>query len=382
MLGTEFSLTASVFMYLFTMLGSVVCIYLASKAKTQKNCLIYYSISLMLLLFLLGHRGFSPDYENYVSRFYLVQNNSFTQYLGFMEPVYLGLLFIITRFFPNNPQMMFFIYAFISLLLVYLESYRVRNEINPVIFQLVFVTVLFPLYFSFVRQGLAMSILIFGNRYLEDKKYFKYFLLTIISTLIHYSAIVMIGVLVMRIVVDKLELSLRKILMILLPSLLGFFLICYFITPILFGKFPWFERYAYMFDIGKLYISSIRSIAQFYLLIIVLIYYRKKLNFDSKLSFYLTQFVWLLSMVVVSFVFPIGRIGYYFYFYGLYLYAFLGKEIQNNNISYKIGNYCISEYAVYLTLLVASCSLWVLTKFILNPFWGPYLFPYYFNWLV
>lgn len=368
-------------MYLFTMIGSVVCIYLATKQTNKKNIMFYYSMSLLLLLFLLGHRGFSPDYENYVSRFYLVQNNSFNQYLGFMEPVYLGLLFIITRFFPNNPQMMFFIYAFISLLLVYIESYRVRNEINPVIFQVVFVTLLFPLYFSFVRQGLAMSILIFGNRYLEDKKYLKYFILTIISTLIHYSAIVMVGVLLMRIVVDKLELSLRKILMILLPSLLGFFLFCYFVTPIIFGQFPWFERYAYMFDIGKLYISSIRSIGQFYFLIIVLIYYRKNFTIDSKLSFYLTQLVWLLSMVVVSFVFPIGRIGYYFYFYGLYLYAFVGAEIQKNNFSHKFGNYHISEYAMYKILLLGSCSLWVLTKFILNPFWGPYLFPYFFNGL-
>lgn len=381
MLGMQFSSVASVFLYLFTMSGSIVSIFFATKQKSQRNVYIYYLISFVLLLLLLGHRGFSPDYENYVSRFYLVQNNNFSRYLGFMEPVYLGLLFIITRVFPNNPQMMFFIYALISLLLVYSESYRIRDEINPVIFQLVFVTILFPLYFPFVRQGLAMSILIFGNRYLENKKYVKYFILTIISALVHYSAIVMVGVLVMRIIVDKLNLSLRKVLLVLLPSLLVFFMICYVVTPIIFGKFPWFERYSYMFDIGKLYFSSIRSIGQFYLLIVALVYYRNKLNFDSKISFYLTQLAWLLSMVVVSFVFPIGRIGYYFYFYGLYLYAFIGKNIQNSNAKYKIGKYSVSEYSIYSTLLIASCSLWVLTKFVINPYWGPYLIPYYFNGL-
>jgi transmembrane protein EpsG len=93
-----------------------------------------------------------------------------------------------------NPQIMFFLFSLVTILLFY-KSFKYFFKENDSLFMLA--TLLFiPLFYFYtlngIRQSLAVAIFFYSIRFIIDKSYFKYFLLIVIAMLFHKSAIVLI----------------------------------------------------------------------------------------------------------------------------------------------------------------------------------------------
>ncbi|QIK70031.1 EpsG family protein [Erysipelothrix sp. HDW6C] len=380
MSGTALSITMTNILYIATGIVSIGSIFIASrlnesKKHTRKIEIALYCLSFLTLVIVLGYRGNSPDYENYIKRYFLLQDRSLLSQIGYMEPLYALLTYASGLLFGDYYQPMFVIFAFISIAFVYLELYRVRKRINPTIWIFGFVTLIYPFYFAIVRQALAMGIVLFANRYFNREDKWKYIALTVIATMFHYSAIIMIPILVLYLLQN--QTSIRKHAKLMFPLLIGLFLVSLLVVNLLIGVYPWINRYLYYFKVGKIYFSSVLNLLNFALLIPVILIFKKKHSESLQpVRMYIYQYQSLVMMVLLTLLLPVGRITYYLFFPGIYLNAYFYNELEHLKFS-SISTRSLR--IIYIVVLVVISCLWLYLKFIASDSFGSTLFPYYFN---
>lgn len=139
------------------------------------------------LIFISGFRymiGF--DYEGYIDLFYNVN----------IGDIYPEISFILLSTFLRNLgfdyQAMFLVYAFFTIVFIYLGCrYWVNNTMLAMLLY-----ALIPYYYWFsmngIRQGLAISIVFWGTKYILNRNFTKYVAVVIIASFIHTSAIITI----------------------------------------------------------------------------------------------------------------------------------------------------------------------------------------------
>lgn len=380
MSGIPLSNTMTNTLYIFTAIISIGSVFIASRLDVTKKHkkkieIALYLVSFLTLVLVLGYRGNSPDYENYVKRYFLLQDRSFFSQIGYMEPLYAFLTYASGLIFKDYYQPMFVIFAFISILFVYLELYRIRKEINPTIWIFGFVTLIYPFYFAIVRQALAMGILVFANRYFNKEDKWKYIGLTLVAAMFHYSAIIMIPILIVYLFQN--QMSIRKHAKLLFPLVIGMFLVSLLVVNLLLDVYPWINRYLFYFKVGTIYFSSVLNLLNFILLIpVTLIFYKKKPAVLQPVQVYVYQYQTLVMMVLLTLLLPVGRITYYLFFAGVYLNAYFYKELEHLEFkSISTRNLKI----LYIVILIVISCLWLYLKFITSDSFGPTLFPYYLN---
>lgn len=165
--------------------------------KQTKRGMFFSLISILILAIFAGLRdtsiGTDVDYYltadlNLASNF----NNFFAYYNSCGEELLFALLvFAINKIF-NNINFLMFVIQLIMTTLVYIEIYRNRKKFNMGISLFIYCIFAYPRFLNIIRQGIAISIIIFSMRFIEKKQLKKFLITILIASLFHRTAIIAI----------------------------------------------------------------------------------------------------------------------------------------------------------------------------------------------
>lgn len=163
----------------------------------KSNKVIEKSLFILLLLFVTLRYGQGSDYFNYIYLFNhsasnfdnALLNNDFsiiTQEISFTALSYIWL-----KILHFTPESLTAIFSFFSFLLVWL--FIKKYSLKPITSLLFFYCTFYLIYpFSAIRQSICISIFIFYLiPHLQNRRYLKYYLLSILLFSIHYSSIIL-----------------------------------------------------------------------------------------------------------------------------------------------------------------------------------------------
>ncbi len=187
--------------FIFYLIFDVIAIYglyagCTYKRIGNKKYILFLLLSFFLLFVLVAFRsnqvgtdyGFVGDaYSRVVNG---TQTDSDVSWFGI--PLFF-LCRIVGFFFGDDVFAFYFIIAFFSLFFLYKAI--LKNSSNPAIS--LFLMISFCLYYQMFnqsRQMLAITLILYSYTYLKEKKFWNYFLIVVLATMIHNSAIVMLPV--------------------------------------------------------------------------------------------------------------------------------------------------------------------------------------------
>ncbi len=180
----------SLLFYLATFMMSATLVSLGLRKKIR----FFTWLGLLIPILISGFRyGVGTDYFNYINIF----NNhiemdlkAYTDINGIAETGY----FILEKVSYNllgDARLVFLSTALLTITFFYLGMKRYRLRYPGLIFFLYLLTI-FPMTMNAVRQGVAMSIMFYAFTFILEKKPLRYTLLTLLASLFHVSAVLLI----------------------------------------------------------------------------------------------------------------------------------------------------------------------------------------------
>lgn len=308
---------------------SVTLAGLASIMKKGKRFHIFYTLSFLILFFILAFRNVSAiDDPTYLRIFNEVASEGwFARFIATtMEPGYL-LLNQIVYTFTDNYIYMQIIATFIPMFLIYFTFYRLRDKISIHIGIFIFLSMFYfqVLSVGLIRHFIALSIVFFAFYYIPKKETMKYIALILLASTFHYSSLFMLILAVFTL--ERITIS-KKTKAFIIAAFIGiplaFFLVYKFIIPILGDRY---QNYATI-RAFSIRISDFDTLP----LLILCLMFRKKVKKENLEFFMLGIAIYSLSTVVSLYasVISLGRLIFYtnsaFYF----LAPTVKKELGDN----------------------------------------------------
>lgn len=158
--------------------------------KKDKNK-IFINIGFIILLTILVLREPYSDMVKYVDVFKKMNFNTFPQLLKLRwEKLYL-LLNLIISIFTNSERVFIIIISILGLIGPY---FFIKRYSKNYIFSLIFFVILGLYHYNFyiIRQALAISILLLGIKYIEEKSLWKFLLIVVLASCFHISSIIFV----------------------------------------------------------------------------------------------------------------------------------------------------------------------------------------------
>lgn len=337
--------------YFLTLFLVVGWIYFENKALNRRA----FWIPLIILAILPGIRSnnVGTDTENYTYNYVFKTNKDYYEFNENIEKGYQLLDYFILGFSHNYFWLLFLTAFFIIFsYLRIIKKYSSNYEFSI----LLFITLgLYIFLFNGLRQALAMAIMTYSVKYLIEKKFFAYFLICLIASTFHVSALIMIPFYFL--VNFKLKTT-YKVIFVALGSLI---LSSQFINYMAESN----ERYEGYAEGGK--IQGIYTLG-FYLVIAIFIFLvSKKYKISDEFFIKLSEFYYIGVAILISVAFlgtnPSGpqRIISYFAWPLLFLLPLIFKKI--NNIFFTL--FFLILCVVYYYLIVSNFG--DLVPYVLNP---------------
>lgn len=192
--------------YVLSFLGSTLCVYSAEKINSKEVQRILLLLAILITSLLAAFRALSigTDVLNYVQPMFInaQKANNFSEYLNSpilsdwsLVPVssfeygYTIIVFICAKLFGNIFSLLF-ITQFVIIGCVLIGLWRQRKELLVSLGIFSYYFLFYNTSLNMVRQSIAMAILFMAFSYLRNRKIITYFILMIIATLFHRTAII------------------------------------------------------------------------------------------------------------------------------------------------------------------------------------------------
>lgn len=155
--------------------------------------------AIILMSFFIGFRASNYDYDNYVYYFNQAPDllHIFSAKVNItVEP---GIFFLnsLIKLFTTNINVYFAVIAFLSLCLL-LYSFRKLHRDYLIIFLLSVSTIFISTYYTQIRQGIAIGFCSLAYYFLIKKRYYSFWIVTVISILIHVSSLALVVIFLIR----------------------------------------------------------------------------------------------------------------------------------------------------------------------------------------
>ncbi|MNI17684.1 Transmembrane protein EpsG [compost metagenome] len=182
-----------IIVYMFSLLSRVVAKPAAlgpSPAFTKPNKFLTFIVILTFVL-ISGLRSNIGDTFFYMHAYI---NGSFTwEYVLANKDIGFGIMQMVMKRFTNDPQLMVFISALITNLLIVCVLYKYSRLFELSVF--VYITSgLYIISMNGIRQFLASAIVFAATKYLFEGNWVKYFLVVFVAATIHQSAFILIPI--------------------------------------------------------------------------------------------------------------------------------------------------------------------------------------------
>lgn len=336
------------FVYLATYLSSLLFIMVAEKyrailANNQSGqrilaklpyCLLIF-IGLLIPAIIAGVRDYSvgTDVLVYGNTWF---NRAFTaDYKTYIEWAtsssvgsgYAFLNYVISRF-TNNPHIFYFVYNFLENIIIFLGIKHFSGQINVTLGMSTYYFLFFNVLLNILRQGMALALIVWGLKYVVDKKFIKYILVVAVATLFHNTSFLAILIYLVywisndvkntSVLKDIVSLSIVMLILILFTQL----------TTVLFSHLLLSDRYQAF--IGS---SNVRGgfLGHLLLCIPILALYVLNLIYNKKLSGMDKSFSYLVLVTTLMSIFNIyssnlSRITLYFDFLFIIMIPYIVKN--------------------------------------------------------
>lgn len=205
--------------YVFSFLGSTLCVYSAEKVNSKEiqRILLFLAVLITSLLAAFRALNIGTDVMNYVQPMFVnaQKANNFSEYLtstilndwqlvpiSSFEYGYTSLVFICAKFFGNIFSLLF-ITQFIIVGCIVIGLWRQKKELSVSLGIFSYYLLFYNTSLNMVRQSIAMSLLFMAFSYLKDRKNITYFILMIIAISFHRTAIIGVIIFILYIYFGK-----------------------------------------------------------------------------------------------------------------------------------------------------------------------------------
>lgn len=206
--------------FIFALIISIIFFYFADK----RNNKISLWTGILLLSFIAGFRGESVGIDTQL--YYNAFMHNFPNSWQFPEE---GFRFISRNLMLlfDNPHVLFFIYALIinSLIILRLWDYREKCSFSFMTFLYLFIYYIETM--NIMRQFIAIAIIFYSTKFLENKKTIFFIVITILVTYIHKTAL--LGLIILVVYFWK-DLSKEKKILFGIPTFMILAFTIYYIT--------------------------------------------------------------------------------------------------------------------------------------------------------
>ncbi|MFD1851259.1 EpsG family protein [Oceanobacillus bengalensis] len=342
----------------------------------RKHVNKFFWITSFLCLFIpLAFRGYGIDHESYI-HFYKQINNIYYEYNGFPEPLFMLLNFLVGNIF-NEFQYIYIFSALISLVMFYIAlSGRIGKNSLGISIWMLSVAYYFYMY-GLVRMFIAVAIIVFAHKYIEENKRSKYIITCFIAGMFHYSALIMIPIYIFSTYKgsEREEFTNKTNVMYAFTAIIITPIVFFFSSYLfgyVFGNLDFFSRYAGYFE-PTLNMGTFKNFAWAWPLLFIVLFFGKSIVQRVNHGGILIKMFWfLISLSIISAIFPIFRLTFYLYYIGFYLYSAVSK------LYFKPRERPLILY-IYCCGLGLLGLIYIHAVFFDSPFIEPYLLPYYFN---
>ena len=337
----------------------------------------FLRISFIILIIPVCFRNYGIDHAGYLMWYNKIASygiNYFKVYDGNPEPMFALLNFIVANLFGDF-QFVYIISGIICAVFIYKALFEKSKQMNVIMCLWMFIVSFYFNFYGLVRISIAVSIMTYAYKYIEEKRFRKFLMLCIVAAMFHYSAIIMIAVYFLsvrkkEITTNGIKQFIFLVFMAIIVPLGIYFASGLFIA--LFSKFSWFGRYAGYFK-TNIQLSALKSSFWIYPLILIILLWGKQLKkVMNNYALYLRMFCIVLCLVGVSVFYRFERFTYYFYPTCIYLYSSVIKLPFHKNEKKAF----ILLY--WITVLIFGI-LWIYILYFGNSILKSYLVPSGFN---
>ena len=152
----------------------------------QRSCLF---MSFFILWFFSAFADCGADRPAYRNIF--LESTVVSIFDGWQEPGFV-IFNLVFRLLGDNSQIILIAISTVTLGLIYCTLYELRNEINIGYAVLIYGALFYVQSLSLMRMYMAAAMLFWGIRYLKREEYVKYGLVILVTTMIHYSSLIIV----------------------------------------------------------------------------------------------------------------------------------------------------------------------------------------------
>ena len=310
----------TVFLYIMVEIFSVIFLIFAGKFKKNHNkniSILFGILSFLVLCSLVCLRDISVgiDTVSYANAYLRIANGLYTdndvRWLGY------GFIFFakfISFIFENNYQCFFALIGFLTIFLVYKRIF----ENSKCLWMSIFLLISFGLYFQMfnqARQMLAIAIVFYAVKYIQERKLKKYIIFILLATCIHNSAIVMLPFYY----IANFEINRKNNFVYIIIAIISFIL--FSIIETLLGHFYYWQAYSETNFNQENSITAILNFGvRFLMLFICMIFSKKVILENDKSKCLYNMVIWctiLQFLTLKSYLF--ARLTTYFFVFFLLL---------------------------------------------------------------
>lgn len=184
-------------MWPYVLCFSLSCYFTKIASKYRNKRLEYTFFSILALLFpcilaAVRDASIGTDVGVYGNiTFYRSLQMDFTDYIASRggEYLYLVIVYLCSHSF-GTLQFQYFVFQAMTIVPIYCTLQRKKNNRYAWVGMLVYYLMLFPYSLNLMRQCIAIALLFWGFKYIQERKLFKYVALVIIATMFHTTALV------------------------------------------------------------------------------------------------------------------------------------------------------------------------------------------------
>lgn len=287
--------------------------------KKPGNGVLFIIIFALWLLIGLRDIGVGVDTHGYIEEFHQFRqmnlSSLWTQLKSTSEPLYIFLSWLIGQFSSNYTVFLLW-WAILPAISIFisLKDYTEGDIDWSVSIVVFFLLGFFAFYVAGIRQAAALSLVLLSLKYIDKSKFWRFFVIIIIASLIHNSAILFLVAYLLR----KIKIRWWYILIAILLFVLTSYIQVDYITTL--SQYLFHERFA---NYGVTYESTQNSsafIMQTILFTVCLIKY-KDLCKENELNniLFIFSFLGLLIQSMSGMIAEMARVSFYFCIFDLIL---------------------------------------------------------------
>lgn len=211
--------------YLICFLATGLLLFNFEKSKYKKT-LIWIVVILLSLLAGFRDMNIGTDVRGYAYSCYLAaaRVHNFSQLIDFMfksllakaqeiEPGYLFVVFLGTKLFRGIFGPLFLTSLIINAGVLF-GLYRIRDHLSFNIAAAIFCFMYYEQTYNLMRQWMAMAVIIFGIKYIYDRKPLKYLLCVLAAMCFHQSAFIAVALYIIFVFMEKSRLKFTGVLVV------------------------------------------------------------------------------------------------------------------------------------------------------------------------